>query len=142
MFNASYKTWRCFGTSVRQSARSSSQHVTMPRQPPVATAAASAAHTAAKKLQETSGVRCGFGRSSFGHLAGRSAEERDFAREHEHYREKCCEEFADIIEKKDGYKKFYEQFGKFLTFAIHENSTNQREIAESVRFSIPSLVTS
>ena len=49
--------------------------------------------------------------------------------------EKCFEEFADIIEKKDGYEKFYEQFGKFLKLAIDENSTNQTDITELVRFS-------
>ena len=70
-------------------------------------------------------MRRGFGGSSFGHLAGDSAEEQDFASEHElHIVKKCFEEFADIIEKKDGLKKFYEQFGKFLKLAIHENSTS------------------
>ena len=44
---------------------------------------------------------------------------------------KCFEEFADIIEKKDGYKKFYEQFGKFLKLAIHGNLT----ITELLRLS-------
>ena len=49
----------------------------------------------------------------------------------------CFEGFADIIKKKDGYKKFYEQFGKFLKLAIYETSTNQTEITELVRFSNP-----
>ena len=31
--------------------------------------------------------------------------------------EKCFETFADIIEKMGSYKKFYEQFGKFLKLA-------------------------
>ena len=34
-------------------------------------------------LQKASGVRREFGESSFGHLAGGSAEERDFVSEHE-----------------------------------------------------------
>ena len=47
----------------------------------------------------------------------------------------CFEGFAGIIKKKDSYKKFYEQFGKVLNLAIHENSTIQTQIAELVRFS-------
>merc|ERR1719284_595598 len=34
---------------------------------------------------------------------------------------KCLEMFAEIAEKKDDYKKFYEQFGKCLKFGIHED---------------------
>ena len=45
---------------------------------------------------------------------------------------KCLEMFAEIAEKKDDYKKFYEQFGKCLKFGIHEDST---KIAEFLRFS-------
>ena len=51
--------------------------------------------------------------------------------------EEYFEVFADI-EKKDGHKKFYEQFGKFLKFlegANHEDSTHQTKDIESVRFS-------
>ena len=43
--------------------------------------------------------------------------------------------FADIIEKKDGQKKFHEHFGKFLERPIQEDSTNQTEGTEFVRFS-------
>ena len=45
------------------------------------------------------------------------------------------EKFADTIEKMDSHKKFYEQFGKFLKRAIHEDSTDQTGITELVRFS-------
>merc|ERR1712076_359570 len=33
---------------------------------------------------------------------------------------KCLEMFAEIAEKKDDYKKFYEQFGKCLKLGVHE----------------------
>ena len=49
--------------------------------------------------------------------------------------ERYFEMFADIIEMKGGYNKFHEQFGKFLERAIHEDSTNQTEVTELVRFS-------
>merc|ERR1712122_172237 len=48
---------------------------------------------------------------------------------------KCLEMFAEIGEKKDDYKKFYEQFGKCLKLGIHEDSTNRTKIAELLRFS-------
>ena len=38
---------------------------------------------------------------------------------------KCLEMFAEIAEKKDDYKKFYEQFGKCLKLGVHEDSTNR-----------------
>merc|ERR1712225_161670 len=47
---------------------------------------------------------------------------------------KCIEMFAEIAEKKDDYKKFYEQFGKNLKLGIHEDSTNRAKIAELLRF--------
>ena len=49
--------------------------------------------------------------------------------------ERYFEMLADIIDKKDGRKKFYEQCGKFLERAIHEDSTHQTEVIELVRFS-------
>merc|ERR1712196_201395 len=48
---------------------------------------------------------------------------------------KCLEMFAEIAEKKDDYKKFYEQFGKCLKLGIHEDSTNRTKIADLLRFS-------
>merc|ERR1711959_574446 len=47
---------------------------------------------------------------------------------------KCLEMFTEIGEKKDDYKKFYEQFSKNLKLGIHEDSTNRNKIAELMRF--------
>merc|ERR1712144_5851 len=44
------------------------------------------------------------------------------------------EMFTEIAEKKDDYKKFYEQFGKNLKLGIHEDSTNRNKIAELMRY--------
>jgi len=47
---------------------------------------------------------------------------------------KCLEMFNEIAEKKDDYKKFYEQFGKNLKLGIHEDSTNRAKMADLMRF--------
>merc|ERR1712023_445240 len=47
---------------------------------------------------------------------------------------KCLEMFAEIAEKKDDYKKFYEQFGKNLKLGVHEDSTNRVKVAELLRY--------
>merc|ERR1712207_52692 len=47
---------------------------------------------------------------------------------------KCLEMFAGIAEKKDDYKKFYEQFGKCLKLGVHEDSTNRAKVAELMRY--------
>merc|ERR1712182_117268 len=47
---------------------------------------------------------------------------------------KCLEMFTEISEKKDDYKKFYEQFGKNLKLGIHEDSTNRAKLAELLRY--------
>merc|ERR1712211_111563 len=47
---------------------------------------------------------------------------------------KCLEMFSEIAEKKDDYKKFYEQFGKCLKLGIHEDSTNRTKVAELLRY--------
>merc|ERR1712078_95611 len=47
---------------------------------------------------------------------------------------KCLEMFAEIAEKKDDYKRFYEQFSKNLKLGIHEDSTNRNKIAELMRY--------
>merc|ERR1711918_285011 len=47
---------------------------------------------------------------------------------------KSLEMFTEIAEKKDDYKKFYEQFSKNLKLGIHEDSTNRAKIAELMRF--------
>ena len=57
------------------------------RWPPVAACICSSHHSKEPSPQTSLGVRRGFKGSSFGHLAGGSAEERDFVSEHDHYRE-------------------------------------------------------
>merc|ERR1712185_508618 len=47
---------------------------------------------------------------------------------------KCLEMFSEIGEKKDDYKKFYEQFSKNIKLGIHEDSTNRAKIAELLRY--------
>merc|ERR1712195_322282 len=47
---------------------------------------------------------------------------------------KCLEMFAEIAEKKDDYKKFYEQFGKCMKLGVHEDSTNRIKLAELLRY--------
>merc|ERR1711963_985801 len=47
---------------------------------------------------------------------------------------KCLEMFAEIAEKKDDYKKFYEQFSKNLKLGIHEDSTNRKKLASFLRY--------
>jgi len=47
---------------------------------------------------------------------------------------KCLELFAEIAEKDEDYKKFYEQFSKSLKLGIHEDTTNRTKVAELLRF--------
>merc|ERR1712023_100331 len=47
---------------------------------------------------------------------------------------KCLEMFSEIAERKDDYKKFYEQFSKNIKLGIHEDSTNRMKIAELMRY--------
>ncbi len=47
---------------------------------------------------------------------------------------KCLELFAEIAEKKEDYKTFYEQFSKNLKLGIHEDSQNREKIADLLRF--------
>ena len=46
---------------------------------------------------------------------------------------KCIDMFAEIAEKKDDYKEFYEQHGKCLKLVFHEDSTNLMKIAVLVQ---------
>lgn len=47
---------------------------------------------------------------------------------------KCLELFSELTEKKDDFKKFYEQFNKNLKLGIHEDSANRNKISELLRF--------
>merc|ERR1712093_432445 len=47
---------------------------------------------------------------------------------------KCLEMFAEIAEKKDDYKKFYEQFAKNIKLGVHEDSTNRSKLSELLRY--------
>merc|ERR1719506_1866747 len=47
---------------------------------------------------------------------------------------KCLEMFTEVAEKKDDYKKFYEQFGKNLKLGIPEDSTNRAKLADLLRY--------
>jgi molecular chaperone HtpG len=47
---------------------------------------------------------------------------------------KCVELFEEIAEDKDNFKKFYEQFGKNIKLAIHEDSTNRKKLADFLRY--------
>merc|ERR1739848_448973 len=47
---------------------------------------------------------------------------------------KSIEMMTEISEKKDDYKKFYEQFSKNLKLGIHEDSTNRQKLADLLRF--------
>jgi len=47
---------------------------------------------------------------------------------------KCLEMFAELSEKKDDYKKFYEQFSKNLKLGVHEDSGNRKKIADLLRY--------
>ena len=47
---------------------------------------------------------------------------------------KCMDMFAEIAEKKDDYEKSFEQFVKCMKLGIRENSVDDFEIAELLRF--------
>ncbi len=47
---------------------------------------------------------------------------------------KTLEMFAELTEKDEEYKKFYEQFSKNLKLGIHEDSNNRNKIAELLRW--------
>ena len=43
--------------------------------------------------------------------------------------------FAEIVERKDEYEKFYEQFATCLKLGIHEDPVNRARGAELLRLS-------
>merc|ERR1712138_81854 len=47
---------------------------------------------------------------------------------------KCLEMMSEISEKKDDYKKFYEQFSKNLKLGIHEDYEPREKLAKLLRF--------
>merc|ERR1712185_359960 len=47
---------------------------------------------------------------------------------------KSIDLFTELAEKKDDYKKFYEQFSKNLKLGIHEDSTNRAKLADLLRY--------
>jgi len=47
---------------------------------------------------------------------------------------KCLEMFAELAERTEDYKKFYEQFSKNLKLGIHEDTTNRTKVAELLRY--------
>merc|ERR1711933_77496 len=55
---------------------------------------------------------------------------------------KCLEMFAEIAEKKDDYKKFYEQFGKCLKLGVHEAPQTERKSQNSCVITARSLAMS
>merc|ERR1712184_142233 len=47
---------------------------------------------------------------------------------------KCMDLMEELVEDKDSWKKFYEQFGKNLKLGIHEDSTNRKKLAGYLRY--------
>merc|ERR1712037_627446 len=47
---------------------------------------------------------------------------------------KCMELMEELVEDKDSWKKFYEQFGKNIKLGIHEDSTNRKKLAGYLRY--------
>merc|ERR1711942_442790 len=47
---------------------------------------------------------------------------------------KCMELMEELVEDKDSWKKFYEQFGKNIKLGIHEDSTNRKKLGGFLRY--------
>jgi len=47
---------------------------------------------------------------------------------------KCIELFFEIVENKEDFKIFNEQFGRNIKYGVHEDSTNREKLAELLRY--------
>jgi len=47
---------------------------------------------------------------------------------------KCMDLMEELVEDKDSWKKFYEQFGKNIKLGIHEDSTNRKKLGGYLRY--------
>jgi molecular chaperone HtpG len=47
---------------------------------------------------------------------------------------KCIDMFSDIIENKEDYAKFYEEFSKNLKLGIHEDNQNRDKLTDLLRY--------
>ena len=47
---------------------------------------------------------------------------------------KALEMFEELVENKEDFKKFYEQFAKNLKLGIHEDSTNRKKLMDLLRY--------
>jgi len=47
---------------------------------------------------------------------------------------KCIELFFEIVENKEEFDKFYEQFGRNLKYGVHEDAGNRDKLAELIRY--------
>lgn len=47
---------------------------------------------------------------------------------------KCMELFCELVEDKEQYQKFYEQFSKNIKLGIHEDSQHRKKIADFLRY--------
>ena len=51
-----------------------------------------------------------------------------------HIVKKCLDVFAEIVEDKDNFAKFWEAFGKNIKLGIHEDAQDRSKLAEFLRF--------
>ncbi|KAK2497946.1 hypothetical protein MC885_007479 [Smutsia gigantea] len=47
---------------------------------------------------------------------------------------KCLEFFTELVEDKENYKKFYEQFSRNTKLGIHEDCQNRKKLSELLRY--------